>query len=70
MLTITKAIYRMTDSNKDTSLNEYTPEEHVEKVFKLLDKDNDGKLTREEFQEGVRQNPSILQTPKIYKNIL
>jgi Ca2+-binding EF-hand superfamily protein len=70
MRSIVEAIYKMVGSNSNVPVDEDTPEKRVEKIFQLMDKDNDGKLTLAEFQEGSRQDPSILQALNLYDNIV
>lgn len=41
--------------------DEDTPEKRVDKIFKNMDKDSDAKLTFEEFVEGSKQDPTIVQ---------
>jgi len=37
-----------------------TPDKITDKIFTQLDKNADGKVTREEFIEGSKENPSII----------
>jgi hypothetical protein len=38
-----------------------TPLQRVDKIFRNMDKDKDAKLTYEEFVEGSKQDPTIVQ---------
>lgn len=61
MLEIVKAINKMAGSEDGNVSNESTsPEDHVDKIFKELEKNDDGKLSLEEFVEGARKDPAIV----------
>ncbi|RKP27508.1 calcium-binding protein NCS-1 [Syncephalis pseudoplumigaleata] len=70
MRQIVEAIYKMVGSNSNVPVDEDTPEKRVDKIFAMMDKNNDDKLTLEEFQEGSRQDPSILQALNLYDHIV
>ncbi|VDN34827.1 unnamed protein product [Dibothriocephalus latus] len=45
--------------------NEATPEQRTNRVFELMDKDRDDRISLEEFLEGVQADPDVLQLLKL-----
>jgi len=61
MLHIVESIYRMVGKMVDLPEDEDTPDKRVDKIFRKMDKNNDGKLTMDEFREGSKCDPWIVQ---------
>ncbi|XP_069131508.1 neurocalcin homolog [Argopecten irradians] len=56
MIEIIQAMFKMT-GNGDAA----AAEERTDKIFNLMDKNSDGQLSQEEFIEGARSDPTIIQ---------
>ncbi|VDO68641.1 unnamed protein product [Heligmosomoides polygyrus] len=61
MTDIVEAIYSMIGNMLELSNDEDTPTKRVDKIFTNMDKNDDGRLTREEFKEGSKADPWIVQ---------
>ncbi|PAV78538.1 hypothetical protein WR25_09568 [Diploscapter pachys] len=58
---IVDAIYSMIGNMLELPKDEDTPQKRVEKIFTNMDKNFDGKLTRDEFKDGSKNDPWIVQ---------
>jgi len=61
MYNIVEAIYQMVGQQQSSAEDENTPQKRVEKIFDQMDKNHDDKLTLEEFKEGSKADPRIVQ---------
>ncbi|KAK2583240.1 hypothetical protein KPH14_009256 [Odynerus spinipes] len=60
MYDIVDAIYQMVGQTPQAE-DENTPQKRVDKIFDQMDKNHDNKLTLEEFREGSKADPRIVQ---------
>jgi len=70
MLQIVQSIYKMTGSMVKLPTDEDTPEKRVDKIFSNMDRDKDAKLTYDEFVEGSKQDPTIVQALSLYDGLV
>ncbi|CEP24078.1 FRQ1 [Cyberlindnera jadinii] len=70
MLAIVSAIYKMIGSMVKLNDDEATPELRVQKIFKLMDKDENGEISLDEFREGSKIDPSIVGALNLYDGLV
>ncbi|OQR72091.1 frequenin-1-like [Tropilaelaps mercedesae] len=65
MYNIVDAIYEMLGS-QEKGEEEDDPRARVDRIFEQLDKNQDNKLSLEEFKEGSKHDPKIVQALSLY----
>lgn len=70
MLAIVTSIYKMTGAMVKLPEDEDTPEKRVNKIFDTMDFNKDKQLTYEEFAEGSKKDPSIVQALSLYDGLV
>merc|ERR1712150_49194 len=54
------SVYKMSATPMGSYDNKgLSPQQRIEKIYRLMDKNDDEKLSLKEFMEGVRKNPSV-----------
>ncbi|MCJ1376584.1 Neuronal calcium sensor 1 [Loxospora ochrophaea] len=70
MLKIVEAIYKMVGSMVKLPADEDTPEKRVKKIFRMMDKDENGSLDKEEFKEGSKRDETIVSALSLYDGLV
>ncbi|KAJ9621582.1 Calcium-binding protein NCS-1 [Taxawa tesnikishii (nom. ined.)] len=70
MLQIVEAIYKMVGSMVKLPEDEDTPEKRVRKIFRMMDKDENGSLDLQEFKEGSQRDETIVSALSLYDGLV
>ncbi|KHO11622.1 Anaphase-promoting complex, subunit CDC26 [Metarhizium robertsii ARSEF 23] len=70
MLQIVEAIYKMVGSMVKLPEDEDTPEKRVRKIFRMMDKDENGSLDMQEFKEGSKRDETIVSALSLYDGLV
>ncbi|XP_052787825.1 neuronal calcium sensor 1-like isoform X1 [Mya arenaria] len=63
---IVDSIYKMVGNTVKLPEEENTPDKRVNKIFDVMDKNHDDKLSFEEFLDGSKKDPTIIQALTLY----
>eukprot|EP00033_Pygsuia_biforma_P000643 GCRY01000758.1.p1 GENE.GCRY01000758.1~~GCRY01000758.1.p1 ORF type:complete len:191 (+),score=30.05 GCRY01000758.1:233-805(+) len=63
------AIYKMMGNLANIPESQDTPAKRVTTLFQWMDTNKDDRISLEEFREGVRQDPSIIQTLSMFDGL-
>ena len=64
------SIFFLQDRMANFPADENTPEKRVEKIFLTMDKNLDGVLSVDEFVDGCKEDPSVVQALSIYDGMM
>ncbi|KAK3170705.1 Neuronal calcium sensor 1 [Lepraria neglecta] len=70
MLQIVEAIYKMVGSMVKLPPDEDTPQKRVKKIFRMMDKDENGSLDMAEFKEGSKRDETIVSALSLYDGLV
>jgi Ca2+-binding EF-hand superfamily protein len=70
MLAIVDSIYRMIGDTDKLAEDERTAIARVDKIFHTMDVDKDGYLSKQEFLDGGKQDPIVLNALNFYADLL
>ncbi|XP_071948451.1 neuronal calcium sensor 1-like [Antedon mediterranea] len=70
MTDVVDAIYKMVGTMVTYPEDESTPEKMVSKIFKKMDKNLTHKLSKEEFKDGCKLDPSIIKALCLYDGLV
>ncbi|XP_035226171.1 Kv channel-interacting protein 1-like isoform X1 [Stegodyphus dumicola] len=70
MSRIVTSIYDMMGKTMDPPLEEFTTQDHVERVFQKLDLNKDGVVTMEEFMDSCSQDEHIKKSMTVFNTVL
>ncbi|THV71244.1 hypothetical protein D6D29_09673 [Aureobasidium pullulans] len=70
MLAIVEAIYKMVGSMVKLPEDEDTPEKRVRKIFRMMDKDENGSLDMAEFKEGSKRDETIVSALSLRPRVM
>ena len=59
--TVVTAIYKVLEGQVQLPEDEMTPSMRVAKIFRAMNQDGDGLLSRDEFREGSERDPTIIE---------
>ena len=63
--------FQLYDIDGDGKISyEDTPEKRVRKIFRMMDKDENGSLDLEEFKEGSKRDDTIVSALSLYDGLV
>lgn len=70
MMQIVTAIHKMAGSMMKLPEDESTPEKRVNKIFALMDVDENGEIDLEEFKKGAQKDRTIVNALNLYNGLV
>lgn len=70
LLYLVESMYRAMGDVTDFAPDQETPEARVDYLFERMDSDNDGRLSWQEFESGIKMEEEILDALNLYNGFV
>lgn len=70
MLQVLEALYKMLANTTSFPEGEETPQKRLDALFNLMDTNNDGVIDLQEYKEGAKKDPVIIQSLFLYDGLV